>query len=373
MDRSVRLGTILGIPIRLHITWFIVFALILVSLSWQYFPYFYPGWTWQVYWAVGLASSLLFFASVLAHELCHSLVSTWNGIPVHSITLFVFGGVSRISRESTQPTRELLMAGAGPLSSLALAGIFLLIWWLSSGVSEQLYAMAGYLGLVNLLLAGFNMIPGFPLDGGRMLRAMLWRLSGNYFRSTRAATIVGRIVAYAMVAAGAVVVFWMGEWFMGLWLVFIGFFLENAASNSLGQLRFRELLQGITARDAMVTDCPVVPRSLTLRELVRDYVFPSGRRCFMVAQDGRFEGLMSIHNIKSFPEREWETIRVSQAMTPVHNLGVVQPSDEVYGVLERMGAEELEEMPVVQEGRVVGLVLRENLERLVRTRTDLGI
>ncbi|HEX77985.1 MAG TPA: site-2 protease family protein [Dehalococcoidia bacterium] len=347
MGWSIRLGSIFGIPVRLHFTWFIIFGLILVSLATQYFPYFYPGWSGQLYWLMGLAASLLFFASVLAHELSHSLVSKLSGIPVHSITLFIFGGVARISRESTRPSRELAMAAAGPLCSLFLGGLFALTWRLSWGINEPLFALTWYLAFVNILVALFNLIPGFPLDGGRLLRAIMWGISGDYRGSTLIAIIIGRVVAYALMIGGLVLIFYVRQWITGLWLVFIGFFLENAAASSQSQLRFRDFLRGVTARDIMTTDCLVIPRSLTLRELIRDYVLPSGRRCFMVADEGRLEGLMTLHNVKSVPERNWDSTTVAQVMTPVQGLKTARPEDEVVALMERMDAADINQMPVV--------------------------
>ncbi|MFQ5827256.1 MAG: site-2 protease family protein, partial [Dehalococcoidia bacterium] len=202
MSYSFRLGRLFGIPIYLHISWFIIFALVTLSLSRIYFPSLYPNWSSGLYLIVGVATSLLFFASVVAHELTHSLVSRLNGIPVKSITLFIFGGVARITREAGKPMAELVMAAAGPASSLVIAGLFGLLWWLAGPHSEPISALAGWLGGINIALAVFNMIPGFPLDGGRVLRSLIWRLTGNYKRATRLASLAGRGVGYTLITVG---------------------------------------------------------------------------------------------------------------------------------------------------------------------------
>ncbi len=180
MDSAFNLGKIFGIQFRLHYTWFIIFVLVSVSLSWQYFPFAYPGWALWTYWVTGIVTSLLFFASVVTHELAHSLVGRANDIPVRSITLFIFGGVAQMTREAAHYGAEFKMAAAGPLSSLIIGGFFFLVSWLVQDISEPIAAMTSWLALVNVILAAFNLIPGFPLDGGRVFRSLLWRFSGDY-------------------------------------------------------------------------------------------------------------------------------------------------------------------------------------------------
>ncbi|MEK7281573.1 MAG: site-2 protease family protein, partial [Chloroflexota bacterium] len=197
MSSSFRLGRLFGIPIHIHYSWFIIFLLVTFTFSGQYFPSFYPHWPTWLHWATGVATSVLFFASVLAHELTHSLVSAAYGIPVRSITLFIFGGVASISREARRPLPELAMAGSGPLSSLAIAGFFWLLWWFTAtGVSEPVAALSRLLATINLSLALFNLIPGFPLDGGRVFRSLAWQVTGNYRLATNIAFGVGQVIAY---------------------------------------------------------------------------------------------------------------------------------------------------------------------------------
>ena len=236
MGRAFSLGKVFGIEFRLHYTWFVIFILVTVSLV-------SPYWLSPLYWVMAIAASLLFFASVLAHELAHSLVGRANGIPVKSITLFIFGGVALMTREATRPNAELKMAAAGPACSLAIGGLFALIWLVSKGVATSVAEIAGWLAVINVALAVFNMIPGFPLDGGRIFRAILWRATGNYQRSTLLAIWVGRGVAYLFILGGILIIFLHPfglSWFDGMWLAFIGWFLGNAASASYRQARWSE-------------------------------------------------------------------------------------------------------------------------------------
>ena len=246
MRGSLSLGKIFGIPLQLHFSWFIVFALVVASLAFAYTGY--PVWERVV---SGIIASLLFFASVTAHELAHSVVAIRNGIQVKSITLFIFGGVAQIVREAKQPAAELIMAIAGPLCSLLLGIIFCAFWFLMRGTGESLMIeLVLWLGAVNLMLACFNLIPGFPLDGGRILRAILWRRSGNYLQATRTSAMVGRGVGYLFILGGLAMIFTISP-FNGIWLAFIGWFLEGAATASYRQARLTNTSPAPTAQGEM--------------------------------------------------------------------------------------------------------------------------
>ncbi len=373
MGSAFNLGKVFGIQFRLHYTWFIIFILVTTSLSWQYFPIVYPGWSQSLYWIMGIITSLLFFASVLAHELAHSLVGRINGIPIKSITLFIFGGVAQMTREATRARDEMLMAAAGPACSLAIGGLFFLLQLLSRDMSEPIAALAFWLAQINIMLAVFNLIPGFPLDGGRVFRSIMWRVTGNYKRSTRIATQVGRGVGYLFILGGILMMFVLHEWLGGLWIAFIGWFLENAASSSYRQVQWRDVLQGFTASQVMTVDCPVVPSDITVNRLVQGYIFPSGRGFFMVADEGRLKGIVALHNIKSVSQQKWEMTQVKEIMTPVDKLNVAHLDQDALSILEQMDENDINQMPVVSEGRVIGLVDRNNLIRLLRTRSELGV
>ena len=373
MGSAFNLGKIFGIQFRLHYSWFIIFVLITLSLSWQYFPSVYPGWNHWTYWLTGIFTSLLIFSSVVAHELAHSLVGRANGIPVKSITLFIFGGVAHMSREAERHGAELKMAAAGPASSLAIGGLFFLLHLLIEGISEPIAAMAFWLAQVNVILAVFNLIPGFPLDGGRVFRSLLWRFSGDYKRSTRIATRVGQGVGYLFILAGILIIFLTQQWFSGLWLAFIGWFLENTASASYRQSQWQGALQGVTASQMMTSDCPVVPSNIAVSQLVQEYIFIGGQRCFLVADEGELKGILTLQNIKSVAQPNWEVTRVKDIMTPMEKLKVARPDQDVLSVLEQMDESNINQMPVVREGRVIGLIARDNLIRFLRTRSELGM
>jgi len=374
MGGAFNLGKIFGIQFRLHYTWFVIFLLITVSLSWQYFPFVYPDWNTLTYWVIGILTSILFFTSVVAHELAHSLVGRANGIPVKSITLFIFGGIAHMAREAARHGAELKMAAAGPISSLVIGGLFFLLHLLIQGINEPVAAMAFWLARINVVLAVFNLIPGFPLDGGRVLRALLWRFSGDYKRSTRIAVRVGRGVAYLFILGGLLIIFLVPQqWFSGLWLAFIGWFLDTTASASYRQAQWQGALQGLTASEMMTSDCPVVPSNITISRLVQEYIFTSGHRCFLVTDEGELKGILTLRNIQSVAQSNWEVTPVGNVMTPVEKLRIAHPDQDVLSVLGQMDEANINQMPVVSEGRIVGLITRDNLIRLFHTRSKLGI
>jgi Zn-dependent protease len=373
MGGGFNLGKVFGIQFRLHYTWFIIFLLITASLSWRVFPAFYPGWSQLLYWGIGIITSLLFFASVLAHELAHSLVGRANGIPIKSITLFIFGGVAQMTREAAKASAEFKMAAAGPACSLAIGGVFALVWILTQDIIEPVAAMAFYLAQINVILAAFNLIPGFPLDGGRVFRSLMWRFSGNYKRSTRIAAWLGQGVAYAFIAGGILMIFFLQEWIGGLWLVLIGWFLQGAASASYRQAQWQEALRGVIASQVMTPHYMTVPPNITLTQLVLGYVLPTGQRFFLVADEGGFKGILTLRNIKSVSQSSWDTTRVEKIMVPADQLKVARPEQDALSVVEQMNENDINQMPVVHGGRIIGLITRDNLMRALRTRTDLGI
>ncbi|MBA7626087.1 putative zinc metalloprotease Rip3 [subsurface metagenome] len=374
MGGAFSLGRIFGIQFRIHYSWFIIFVLITGSLSWQYFPYTYPEWSAPTYWLTGIATSLLFFASVVAHELAHSLVARANDIPVKSITLFLFGGVAHMTREASRHGAELRMALAGPVASLVIGGLFFGLHLLLQSVNEPVAALTFWLARINVVLALFNLIPGFPLDGGRVFRSLLWRFSGNYQRATRIAFEVGRGVGYLFVAGGVILMFLSREnWFNGLWLAFIGIFLAYMATASYRQTQWQAALMGVKVADVMTTTCPVISPYVTISRVVQDYIFVGGHQCFMVTDGGELQGILTLRNIKSVDQKTWDTTAVGDVMTPAERLKVVRMDEEVLSVIERMEEYGISQMPVESEGRVIGLVTRDDVLRLLYTRSRLGI
>lgn len=325
-----------------------------------------------VYWAMAAVTALAFFASVVAHELAHSLVAKARGVPVRDITLFFFGGAAEITREPKRARDEFLMALVGPVTSLAVAALLGLLWLISLPASPQLHALAGWLAWVNLGLGLFNLIPGFPLDGGRVLRATVWGLTGNLQRATRIATSLGRVVAYGFVFWGIWQVF-RGNWADGLGIAFVGWFLENAATSSYRQMAFRDMLAGYTAREVMMTDCPRIAPDLPLDVVAERIVLPSGRRCFPVVEDDRVLGLLTLHRIKRVSREEWATTRVEQAMISQDELKTVRPDEELTAVFERMTSEDINQFPVTENGQLLGMVARDSVLGFLRTRAELGV
>jgi len=371
MDGRLKVGEIWGIPITLHASWLLVFGLVTWSLAAAYFPTEYPGWTRAAYWLAGALTSIAFFASVLVHELGHSWVALRNGIPIRGITLFVFGGVAQISREPASPGVELRIALAGPATSLGLAGLFRGIALLM-GDTVLVAAPAIWLARINLMVALFNLVPGFPLDGGRLLRAVIWRWTGSFHRATQAASVAGRLVALALMGFGVITVLG-GDVLGGIWIVFIGWFLDNAAAATQAQANLRELLRDVTVAQAMTRDCPRVPRDRTLEQLVQEEVLGAGRRCFFVTDDGRLCGLVTLHHIKSIPLERRSVVRAEDVMTRTEQLTLVGPEESMLAALEKMDDANVAQMPVVAGGELLGMIGREQIVRYLRARAELGV
>src|SRR6266705_1697893 len=252
MPGSLRLGKLAGIDIYVHFSWLIIVVLLTVSLATGWFSQLYPGWATFTYWLVGLISALLLFVSVLLHELAHSIVARARGLPVKNITLFIFGGVSNIEEEPKSPGVEFQMAVVGPLASLVIGVLAFLLLFLLGQYSSALAAILWYLGLANILLGIFNLFPGFPLDGGRVLRSIVWKIDGNLRRATRIVTVVGQIIAYLFILAG-IWLFFVGYFIDGLWLGFIGWFLLSSAQSANSEVMLQSVFRGVTVSEVMNT------------------------------------------------------------------------------------------------------------------------
>ncbi len=367
MGNSFQIGKIFGISIRIDYTWFVVFALVSFSLGAHHFPTSYPGWSPVLHWSMGIITALAVFGSVLVHELAHSLVSRARGVPVHGITLFIFGGVSQLSDEPKSPGGEFWMALAGPATSIVIGVVAMLIYVATGSAGTPLAAFAQTLAYVNIVVAVFNLVPGFPLDGGRIFRAIVWRITGNLRKSTRAASIVGRIVAYLLILLGIRILF-SGNLISGIWMVFIGWFLEKAASSSYRQLVMREMLQDVKVSDVMVSDCLQLSKDLTIRELVDEYMLRTTYRCFPVVDGTRVLGVIDLRGIKDIPRERWNTMRVAEAMIPFDELKSVHTDDELYTVMQQMAEQRVDQIPVVESGQLMGVVTRDNLMDFMHTR-----
>ena len=365
---GVPLGRIFGIPIYLHASWFIIFLLITLSLRTQ-FTSQHPGWSPAQHWTLGLITSALFFGSVVFHELSHSVVAMRYKIPVQSITLFVFGGLARISQDAANAMQEFTIAIAGPLSSFFLAGVFWLMAHYFHG-SEMVAAAARWLWEINFTLAIFNLVPGFPLDGGRVLRGIVWGITKDFQRSTKIAANAGRAFAYVMIAVGV----WQalnGNWVGGLWLAFIGWFLLSAAQESYAQVAIRSTLTGVRAEDIMSHDIPTVPRDISLDDYVHE-VLRTGKRFHIVTGAGVPVGLATLSAVRSVPRDEWAQTSIQAAMLPLDRLHTAAPDEPALGVLERMQREDINQMPVISEGSIVGMIARDTILRVLQTRLQVG-
>lgn len=365
---GVPLGRAFGIPIYVHPSWLIIFLLITLSLRTQ-FSSMHPKWTPAQHWTLGIVTSLLFFGSVVFHELSHSVVAKHYRIPVQSITLFVFGGLARIQKEPEKASQEFNIAIAGPLSSLFLAGCCWLIARYYHG-NELVVAAAQWLAEINFILAIFNLLPGFPLDGGRVFRGIVWAITHDFTRATRMASNAGRIIGYLMIFVGI----WQalnGNWVGGLWTVFIGWFLLSAAQESFAQVAIRSSLNGVRAGDIMNRDVPVVPRDISLEEYVHE-VLRTGHQYHVVTGAGNPVGLITLHAVRSVPRSEWSNTSIQAIMQPLDKIPAVSPNEPATNILERMQQEELGQVPVVSDGQIVGIIGRDTILRALQTRLQLG-
>ncbi|HTT32501.1 MAG TPA: site-2 protease family protein [Methylomirabilota bacterium] len=372
---AFRIGRVFGIPIYLDASWLLIFGLITFQLSVVVFPGMHPKWTTAEYWFVGILTSVLFFASVLFHEMSHSVVALHYKIPVQSITLFLFGGIARIAREPANPIQEFNIAIAGPLASFFLSAMFGGMMLLFP-TEEMLGALAGYLALTNLVLGAFNLVPGFPLDGGRIFRAIVWGLTKNLTRATLIAAGSGRLIAYAFMGIGGYLAFYNRNWQAGLWLGLIGLYLLNAAQESIAQVTIRETLAGLHTSDVMSHEVPTVDGHITLEEYGAE-VLRTGRRCHLVLTDDRLVGMMNVHLLNEFPRAEWPHNSVQAAMLPRDKILWTTPDESLLKLLERLLTADINQMPVVSGtsdgAQIVGIVTRDSILRVMQTRTELGL
>ena len=367
--QHIPLGRVMGIPIGVDYSWFLVFALLTWSLATGYYPAEFHAWSPPLYWFMGAVTAIMLFTSVVLHELGHSVVALWYKVPVRSITLFIFGGVAQIGAEPPSAIAEFLIAIAGPLVSLALAVLFNAVQHLATD-GQPLWGLVKYLAYLNLALVLFNLIPGYPLDGGRVFRALVWAITHNMQRATRIAANVGRFFGFLFIVVGFMRVF-RGD-LGGLWITFIGWFLHNAASAQLYHVRFQTLLAGHTVSQAMSGHCAAVPADLTLQQLVDEHILSGGQRCFLVNRGGGTVGLMTLHRIKEVPRGEWPTTSAAQAMLPLEKLKRVSPDKELWTALQQMDRAGVNQLLVMTDGQVVGMLSREDVITYLGTLRELG-
>jgi Zn-dependent protease/predicted transcriptional regulator len=373
MSGSFRLFSLFGIGVFIHWSWLIIFALFTWSLATGYLPGVYPHWTAEQRWAVGAITTVLFFGSVLAHEISHSLEARRRGLPVSSITLFLFGGVSALGAESKSARDEFWIAIVGPLTSFAFAIICAIVWAAVRGTgAEVVQAIAGYLAYINVAVGVFNLLPGFPLDGGRVLRAILWGIKKNVLEATRIAGNVGRVIAGLLIVLGIISAIFGA--FGGLWLVLIGWFLWNAAESSYHQMLMERTFHGLKIAPLIEHDVPRVPPDLTLKELAYDYILRRHQRVFFVApsEEGDILGIITLYDLRHVPEDQWAATSVYRAMTPRERLIVATPSTDALDALQMMAEHNINQLPVYDGREPVGLLTRAALINAVQLRQSIG-
>lgn len=378
-ERGFLLGRIFGVEVRLDWSLAVIFALVTINLGAGVLPSWHPSWGLVGVWLGAAAAAVLFFASLLAHELSHAFVARTLGVPVSRVTLFLFGGVAHLESEPQSPKAEFLIAVVGPLTSLALGllmtGAGLWLAWpqlaLMEGASfEQTLALFSgmspgvtlllWLGPLNLTLAAFNMVPGFPLDGGRVLRSALWAMTGDLLKATRWASRVGQLVAFGVMALGGLNVL-RGNLGGGLWLVLIGWFINGAARASLKQQQLRHALKDLPVSRFMRTRLERVPPTMSIDELVRNDAMADDQQVWPVEAEGELLGLVSFTDFQKVPRETWPSTPVQQVMTPVAQLASLTPDSGAEQALEELSRRGMEQLPVLVHGHLLGLVRRQDL------------
>ena len=362
--RTIPIGRIFGIPIGLDPTWFLIFVFLTWSLASDYYPQAYKSWPTFQYWVVGAITAILLFVSVLLHELGHSIVSIRNKIPVRSITLFIFGGVSQIEEDPSSPMTEFWISIAGPIVSFALAGIFYVLQPLAQSISP-LFALLRYLAMINLTLAVFNLVPGFPLDGGRVFRALVWHFTKDFNRATYIAANVGRGMAFLFIIFGGWQVI-LGNIGDGLWITFIGWFLESAAVAQLGQTYVHGLLSGHYVIEAMNRHYNEIDENTSLQALMDDHIVAKGRRYFLVKSGDQVVGLLTVHHLHRIPKEKRALLTAKDVMIPIGEVRSVGLETELSEVLREMDRDGVNQLPVVEAGQVLGIITREDLISFLR-------
>jgi Zn-dependent protease/predicted transcriptional regulator len=374
VQAQVKLGRISGIAIGLHYSWFIIAILIVLSLA-DHFHTVSPHWSETVVWSAAVVTGVLFFLALLLHELAHSLLAKAWGLRVREITLFALGGVSQIESEASDAKSEFWIAIAGPITSFVIGVVLLGVAWLGGWrvgreATTPVTAVLLWLGYINIALGVFNMIPGYPLDGGRVLRAAIWWITRNSDRSTRLASQIGQGVAFLFILLG-LLRFFVGENFGGLWIAFIGWFLLDAARASYASVGLTARLRGKRVADIMDRECPTVEGHLSLQDFVDAYLLHSGLRGYIVLRGDQLIGLITPHEVKGVPRDLWPQTSVQSVMRPLAQLRTVSPNTPALDALQMMGREDINQLPVISDGRLEGIFSRTHVVRFLQTHTEM--
>ena len=390
MDKGLKVGRLFGINIKIDWSWLLIFFLVTWNLV-SVFGQIHSAWSFGLQVGIALLASILFFLSVLAHELAHSLVAKAQGMNVRSITLFLFGGVSNIQRNPDSPLNEFLMAAVGPITSLVLGVIFIFLAStgirsidisnltnLAAGLSPQATILL-WLGPINIILGIFNLIPGFPLDGGRILRSIFWGITNNLKKATRWASYIGQGIAWLMIVAGISMIFgiqipFFGSGFInGIWLAFIGWFLNSAAVNSYQQILVQDILEGVTVQQMMRVDAPVVEPDCSVSALVHDHIMQTDDHAFPVIQYERLVGLVTLEDVRKVPRDQWEQVPVQRIMTSADQLETVNPDDDAEEALKKLRNKDVRQLPVLRGDSLVGVLRRRDIIKWLRLQSDKSV
>jgi len=375
MRASIRLGRLFGIEVGLHYSWFLIALMITLSLSAQ-FQETHKEWGPGVIWFTALLTALLFFATLLAHELSHALVARARGLTTRAITLFALGGMAQIEKEPEDATTEFWVGIVGPFSSAVIGAVLLAIAWIAgwrpgSTPATPPVATLVWLGYINFSLAIFNLIPGFPMDGGRVLRSIIWWSTGNGDRATRLAARTGQVVALLFIAAG-IIRYFTGAGFGALWIAFIGWFLLQAAGQTYSTATLTSNLKNLHVSDVMTHECEPIDGNLNVQLFVEEHLLRTAKRCFVIEQGGQVVGLVTPHEIKELERPRWPYTTLYDVMAPIDQLHSVTPATPVMEALETMGRDDVNQLPVLSGGHLAGIVTRANVVQFLQTRAELS-
>jgi len=367
---SMSVGKIFGIPVRIDYSWFLILILFTWTFATGYFPSEFKNWSTAEYWIVGAITALMLFVSVLLHELGHSLVALRFKLPVRNITLFIFGGVSQISAEPTSALSEFWITITGPVVSFVLAGVFGLLTFVTSGFAPLL-AVVKYLAYINLILGIFNLIPGFPLDGGGVLMAIIWGATHNRRRAVLIASSVGSFFAYIFILYGVFQVL-TGNLINGLWIAFIGWFLISASRSQVQQERMKDLLSGHKVSEVMSQGYTIIQSDTILQALVDEHILGGSRRSFIVEKGEDVVGILTLHHLRDVPREQWASTTVSQVMVPTANWKQIRPDTEIWQAIEEMDRDGVNQLPVMTDGKIEGILTREDVISYIRTLSEFS-
>jgi Zn-dependent protease/CBS domain-containing protein len=366
LSGTFRIGRIFDIEINAHWSWLFIFVLVTWTFATGILDEVYPDWSSLQRWVLAAVIAGIFFLSILVHELSHSLLARRYGIPVSGITLFVFGGVSSLTKEPDDAGQEFWIAIVGPLTSLAIGVLLLILFVILAPIEEGASEIAAHLALINIAIGFFNLLPGFPLDGGRVLRSIFWSRKRNILSATRIASQVGVAVAYIIMGIGVISFFFYPV--TGIWLLLIGNFLRVASTESYQQVFLDRALKGVPASSVARQDYVAVPPDMSLSQLVEEHVLAGHGRCFPVIVGNQLLGLITLNDLKAHPREEWPATSVYRAMTPYEKLRTVSMRDDLPQVLAQLAAGDVNQVPLVEGKELLGLIHRGDVFRYIQAR-----